>query len=269
LSPRLVALLLIAACGHPPAPAPTPAPPPGNPDEMPAPIVDHMRRHAWGQMHLSWHTARRWDLLPPASRAFAESQGWTRAPIQEGAPGNGVEFLAMHRMMFQMLRDVPGSNGAFASWPTPPTEPHAGVAFDAQMLAAIDRIEHHLDTFATEDELGLYIETAMRPLPGNPTARATDATAGVHNYLHNRFQDRTSPVDLGNPAVNLLNRRFWQLHGWIDGLWTRYRAQKGLRDDDPAYKAALDAAMAAMTTRMKAGPVVPPPSELVDVLSGL
>ena len=238
---------------------------------MPQPLVDYMQSHGWSTMHLAWHTARRWDLLPPASRTFAEGQGWHRVDPQEGAPGNGIEFLAMHRMMFQMLHEQAPSSPDFAAWPTPPTEPHDGAAFDAQMLSAIDRLGHHLDAFRSEDELGLYIETAMRPVPGHPDARSPDYTAGVHNYLHNRFQDRTSKIDLGNPAVNLMNRRFWQLHGWVDHLWTAYRKLKGLRDDDPAYQAVLAKAMAEMQPRggVKAGPPTPPPAELVNVLSAL
>jgi hypothetical protein len=261
-------MAVLAACGHPPA-SPSPPPPPADPERVPAQLVAYMESHGWGQLHTAWHTARRWDLLPPASLAFAQSQGWARAQRQEGEPGNGVEFLAMHRMMFEMLRSQPGATPElFAGWPTPPTEPHAGVAFDPNMRVAIDRIEHHLGEFASEDALGLYIETAMRPTPGHPGDRAQDVTAGVHNYLHNRFQDRASPVDLGNPAVNLMNRRFWQLHGWIDHVWAAYRAQHGLRDDDPAYQAAMAEAMRAMSIHTKAI-AEPPPPELVDALSAL
>ena len=126
------------------------------------------------------------------------------------------------------------------------------------MLAALDRIEHHLDTFPTEDAFGLYIET---------TFQSTDRTAGLHNYLHNRFQDPASPIDMGNPSVNLLNPQFWRLHGWIDHVWTAYRQQAKLRDDDPAYVNAMSAAKSAMTMKMKGVMrAEPPPPELIDAV---
>lgn len=234
-----------------------------------------MQQHGWGQMHLQWHTERRWDRLPPSAVAYAQRQGWQRAHHQEGEAGNGVEFLAMHRAMLEMLveHDV-GARTYLAGWTAPPTDPgdpndplpgHATTAFDRDMLAALDRLQHHLDSFASEDELGLYIETSFRPTAADPKARAADRTAGVHNYLHARFQDPSSPTDLGNPALNLQNPRFWRLHGWIDQLWAAYRERTGRRPTDPGYQALMQAARASMTMRMKALPE-PPPAELIEAV---
>jgi len=228
-------------------------------------------------MHLQWHTERRWDRLPASAVAYAERQGWKRAPHQEGEAGNGIEFLAMHRAMMQMLVEQdPSAKPYFQGWATPPTDardandplPHgATTPFDPDMGQAIDRLQQHLDTFASEDELGVYIETSFRPTPGHPDGRASDRTAGVHNYLHNRFQDTSSPTDLGNPQVNLLDARFWRLHGWIDHVWASYRARAGLHDEDPAYQALMQAAHDAMAMRMKGvGTREAPPVELIDAV---
>jgi hypothetical protein len=243
---------------------------------MPAPIVDYIDAHAWGLAHLEWHSVRRWDLLPPASLAYVRSQGWSRAPVQEGEPGNGLEFLAMHRMMLEALRaHDPDAVAYFAGWNAPPTDPRdagdplpggATTPFDADMHAAIDRLEHRLDSFHSEDELGLYIETSFRPTSGHPDARDADRSTGIHNYLHNRFQDRTSPIDVGDPYKNLANQRFWRLHGWIDRLWSAYRAHAGLGDSDPAYVAAMEHAMTAMPMAATKGVAAPPPAELIDVV---
>lgn len=269
---RIACVLTVIGCSHSPAPS-SPAPPPSS--ELPASLTSHMQAHGWGQMHLQWHTERRWDRLPPAAAAYAQRQGWTRAARQEGESGNGVEFLAMHRVMLRMLADLdPTARPWLVGWTAPPTDPndaadpipHGGTtAFSRDMLAALDRLQHHLDSFASEDELGLYIETSFRPTPAEPLASATDHSAGVHNYLHQRFQDPSSPIDLGNPAVNLLNARFWRLHGWIDHVWASYRAQTGQRDSDAAYQATMQAATAAMTMRMKALPEAPP-AELIDAV---
>jgi hypothetical protein len=112
------------------------------------------------------------------------------------------------------------------------------------MLAALDRIhdDTRLAEFADDDEFGLWVQTRMRPTASEPFDATEDTTAGLHNYLHGRFQDPKSPINVGNPGVNLENEVFWRIHGWLDARWSAYRAAKGLTDDDPAYLAALEAA---------------------------
>jgi hypothetical protein len=240
---------------------------------MPPALVKHMTSHGWGPMHLQWHTERRWDQLPPSAVEYAKRQGWARAEHQEGDAGNGVEFLAMHRAMIELLGEAdPSSRPMLAGWTAPPTDPAdpanpvaSGAAFDPEMLKALDRIANHIDSFQSEDELGLYIETSFRPTKNQPKTRDADRSAGVHNYLHQRFQDPSSPIDLGNPSTNLMNPRFWRLHGWIDHVWAAYRTQKGLRDTDAAYQTLMRDAKAHMSMRMKAT-LEAPPAELLDVV---
>jgi hypothetical protein len=220
-------------------------------------------------MHLRWHTERRWDLMPASSIDYAKKHGWTRSQLQEGAKGNGLEFLAMHHMMKDMLiMEAPTAKKYFVGWTTPPTNPRdakdplpdgATDAFDDNMLAAIDRLENHVDTFTSDDELGLFIETSLRPIVTNKNRRSTDKSTGLHNYIHNRFADSSSKIDVGDPTVNLQNKRFWRLHGWIDHIWTNYRAVKGLTDDDPVYVAAMKKAMADMPMDTKGLPGDPAP----------
>ena len=223
---------------------------------MPTTIVKYLKANNWGMMHLEWHTERQWDLLQTSDLAYAQKHGWMRAAVQEGQAGNGLEFLAMHRMMMQMLMQQDGNAAMyFAGWTTPPTDPAdpndplpggATTPFDPDMLTAISNLENNLPMFASDDDLGLYIETALRPTMANPDNHSTDKSTGIHNYIHNRFMDPNSAIDMGDPTVNLQNKRFWRLHGWIDHVWTAWRAQAGAKDTDAAYQAALKAAMANM-----------------------
>ena len=242
---------------------------------MPKSIVDYLAKHKWGMAHLRWHTQRNWDLMPPSALDYAKKHSWTRADLQEGQKGNGIEFLAMHRMMKQHLIDeYPTTKKYFVGWTTPPTDPRdrsdplpdgATTPCDDAMLMAIDRLENHLDSFASDDELGLFIETTLRPTSSNPNQRSRDKSAGIHNYIHNRFADAKSKIDVGDPTVNLQNKRFWRLHGWIDTVWTNYRKAKGLTDDDPTYTAAMRKAMAdmPMDSRGVGDPASdPPPADL-------
>jgi len=218
-----------------------------DPLAMPKPILTFLRDNKWGDHHLEWHTIRQWDRLGPSDQDWAKKQGWARADIQEGAKGNGLEFLAMHRVMIRILtQKVPSSAQYFTGWQTPPTDPKDkndpcadGSAFDANKLKALDKIQNHLADFKSDDDFGLFLETSLRPTSKDANARSTDKGAGIHNYLHNRFADSNSKIDIGDPSVNLQNKRFWRLHGWIESRWTELRKLKGLSDNDPAYQAAI------------------------------
>jgi hypothetical protein len=218
-----------------------------DPLSMPKPLLTFLRTEGWGSHHLEWHTVRQWDRLSAADQAYARRQGWARADLMEGAKGNGLEFLAMHRVMIRKLTaKFPANADLFAGWEKPPTvnadknDPSTDTAaFDANKAAAIDKLQNHLADFKSDDELGLYIESTLRPTAADPNARAADKSAGLHNYLHYRFQDGSSKIDLGDPSVNLQNKRFWRLHGWIESRWTAFRTLKHLSEDDPKYRAAL------------------------------
>jgi hypothetical protein len=247
-----------------------------DPLAMPKPMLTFLKDQSWGDHHLEWHTVRNWDRLGPPDQAWAKKQGWARADVQEGEIGNGLEFLAMHRVMIQILTTkFPEDKPLFSGWTTPPTDctdkndPCTGQpAFDADKLAAIDKLQNHLADFKDDDDFGLFLETSLRPTEQDPNGRATDKGAGIHNYLHNRFSDSKSKIDIGDPSVNLQNKRFWRLHGWIESRWTAFRALKQLKDTDPKYQAAIDKAEKMLAPKSKSlpggtyGSSEPPPESL-------
>lgn len=224
---------------------------------MPDEMVDWMKARDWGDHHLEWHVVRQWDIRVELSNQghelsrrlieFARSRGWRRAPLQEGERGNGLEFLLMHRAMLQLLREeFPERLALLVGWDSPPQDPNdpkapvaSGERFELLMTEAVIRIETAGHSFADEEDFALFLQTRLRPGPGDPFRRSTDPRAGLHNYLHNRWSDPTSEINLGDPTVNLYNRRFWELHGWIDLQWGRFREARGLSDTDPAYASDL------------------------------
>ncbi|HEY8073704.1 MAG TPA: hypothetical protein VIF62_06340, partial [Labilithrix sp.] len=119
-----------------------------------------------------------------------------------------------------------------------------------------------------DDDFGLFLETSLRPTKQDPNGRATDKGAGIHNYIHNRYSDPNSKIDIGDPSVNLQNKRFWRLHGWIESRWTAFRTLKKLSDNDPQYQAALMRADTMLNHSAKGlpggtyGATEPPPSSL-------
>jgi hypothetical protein len=221
---------------------------------MPGDVVAWMDVSNWGSHHLEWHTVRQWDLLDASEQAWATSQGWARFARQEGTVGNGFDFLLMHRAMIQLLRETfPAYTALFAGWSSPPTDPSSvrdpmpfnsrPRTFSSDMRTAVSKLHSPTDlaAFPNDDALGLFIETTLRPTSGDPGARSPDPIVGIHNYLHGRFSDSTSDINMGSPEVNLANERFWRLHGWIDARWSAFRSAKGLSDTDPGFVAALNA----------------------------
>jgi hypothetical protein len=240
----------------------------GNPDDpnaMPREIFDFVDQQDWGAHHLEWHTVRQWDRLPADGQEWARRQNWGRAQIQEGAKGNGLEFLAMHRVMIRMMRERFSAHAElFDGWKTPPVDcadrsdpcgpdPRSQGDFNPDKLEAIKKLEEDIGSFKDDDALGLYIETTARPTVIDPRAAAPDKSAGVHNYLHVRFMDPNSSIDIGDPSVNLKNRGFWRIHGWLEARWTEFRKIKNLSDEDPKYQAAIQKAEAMLA--VKRGPV--------------
>jgi hypothetical protein len=244
-----------------------------DPLAMPTEIRSFLSAQDWGNHHLEWHTVRQWDLLGASDQAWAKKQGWSRADVQEGAKGNGLEFLAMHRVMIRTLvQTYPRDASLFDGWTAPPTDPKdkadpcKGGAFDPSKLPALDKLANDLGDFTSDDDIGLYIETGLRPTASDPSARSKDASTGIHNYIHNRFSDPKSKIDIGDPSVNLQNKRFWRLHGWIESRWTEFRKMKGLTEDDPAYAAAIKKAEDMLTLKVKGGLGGPAPEPPPDSL---
>lgn len=234
---------------------------------MPAPVVDWLFEQGWPQQHDDWHNIRRWDQNCRQSNASPDvcnsaqsllKRGLWRAPIQEGASGDGYGFLAMHRHMIQGVKQAfPSNADLFAGFRHIPRtqqdgenpHPWLNLRWSPAQLSAIDKLEQieaHLDEFPTEDDLGLYIEVPFRWTPENPSLATADPSNGIHFGLHAQWSVNGSSAALGNGPGVINNYVFWKLHGWIDDVWARYRRAKGIPDDDTRYVAELRAQCAEM-----------------------
>lgn len=228
---------------------------------LPQPVLDWLAEHELEAEHDAWHATRRWDSVCGVSFASVEgcdfaqqltAAGLLRADAQQGAPGSGLAFLAMHRhMLMQLRQSFPGHPElfeAFAHLPRTRTDaenptPWKRLSWSSDNLIGFDvleNIEAHLDQFPDDDALGVYIESNLRWSPSAPSAASRDAGAGVHAALHNQWAVNRSPSNLGRTDTALLNPIFWKLHAFIDDVWTRYRAARGLSDMDEGYMRALD-----------------------------
>jgi hypothetical protein len=178
------------------------------------------------------------------SPAFALCEKPELAPAEQecGGPIDGYEFLVVHRHMINVLRQAfPAHPEMFAGFTEFPFDAQDvpmqwrdrfGTGWSPQIIEVatqLDDIENQLERFPTEGELGQFIQCG---------GMASGASS-VHGAMHFKWAVSGSPYMLGDSTANLGNYMFWKLHGWIDNVWTRYRAAKGLKDDDPQHVAAL------------------------------
>ncbi len=243
---------------------------------VPALMTNYIRAQGWNCMHRGWHAQRRYNfILGPVEKKYVVDHGWftidtatglLRDPkvVQAGGVGNGLEFLAMHRVMLAMLRaQFPMARSTvLAGWTTVPTvstvdDPIVGTVrnFDSNYLNALQRLtsDTELSRFVSDDEFGAFVQTKNYPGRGqeyyflNP-----DKSAGIHDYLHNRYnvadvKNPAAAVRMSNFARNIENKVFWRLHAWLDGRWTAYRKSRGLNDSlDLTYQSEMNHACGHM-----------------------
>ena len=214
---------------------------------VPKNVHNYLEKYQWGDYHIVFHMTRKWFLLGDSGRNWLKRVGEASADLQEGDPGNGIEFLTMHRAMIEHLRE---------RWGTEPVtnDPDGRKTFsavldgwktDAEVIAGLEKVHGDVATFKaglakindfasfkTEDDFGNFIQTTLRlsgQVDENDTAKRfydRDQTpgAGLHNWLHGQFQDPSSPIDVGNPQTNLSNIMFWRIHGWIEAKWKAFEA---------------------------------------------
>ena len=210
-------------------------------------VLDWMHAHVWEQAHFQWHNIRRCN--GGLMGATSDPQGGGVNPClthkelipvnQEGkGPGDGLEFLAMHRHMIQSLKQLfPRHAAQFEGWEHFPTKASdvpqqwqaawSAWSGDIALVAAKadDPANHMTDTgFESEGAFGQWIQT----------------TSGLHGALHFKWVRSTNTEHgLGNQFANIDNYMFWKMHGWIDKVWDRYRAAKGKTPTDQDMKDAV------------------------------
>jgi hypothetical protein len=227
---------------------------------VPELVEKWMDENQFAQAHDGWHLVRKWDQSCRKSNAPAQgctaaqrllAQGLKRAPIQQGAPGDGLAFMMAHRHMIQVLKATfPKHTSLFDGFkkvPRSKADPEnpmtwRNVSWSADNLKGFDileNIEQNLGMFSSEDELGNYIQNTYRWTAQQPISSLNLAGDGLHGALHAQWSVNGSPANLINQAVDVKNHVFWKLHGWIDDVWQRYRVAKGLKENDPEYQKLL------------------------------
>lgn len=213
-----------------------------------------------GLHHLGWHLMARPDRAKwiaqlkqdPDFVKFNDRTKWLDGmqklkPLNEGSKGNGIAFGAMHEGMIEVLKDpetyklrglpVPeGLNQIFEGWKQIPEEVIAKVTPASRQteirktLQMLFDIKTNWKQFKTLDDLCNFMQTQVASSLG---------VSGTHNILHVAMADGHSPIDVGDPMLNLFNKNFWGLHGFIDSVIKDYieaRGQGATGADATAFK---------------------------------
>jgi len=227
---------------------------------LPDVVIDWMKEREFAEAHDAWHIIRRWDQGCRKSNAAAagcrsaerlQANGLWRAEAQQGAPGDGYAFMAMHRHMIHMLQQsFPKHQELFQGFKKVPRAradsenpmPWRNITWSSNNLQGFDvleNIEDNLSKFPTEDDLGRYFQVTFRWTAQSPNTPANEPGSGLHGALHSQWSVLGSPANLIDQKIDVYNFVFWKLHGWADDVWERYRKAKGITEEDATFKKVM------------------------------
>ena len=145
---------------------------------LPREMLDWLKEQNWIQEHGDWHNIRRWEMGCPGMQSGAAcpgaeamiARGLTRAPIQEGEPGDGYDFLIMHRHMIRGFEQAFPNHveqvRAFYRLPRGKSDaenpiPWVDVQWSDDQLQTIEWLENitqHSDAFTSEDDYAKWVQ---------------------------------------------------------------------------------------------------------------
>ncbi len=232
-------------------------------------ILDWFHAHNWEDVHVEWHAIRTCNISSKGQGTLINICQYKQLiPTDQNCQtsGDGYQFLLAHRHMIQILSQLWPKHAAdfkgFDHFPQSAADvpeqwqaawkPWSATTLQNGLIGDnIDQPEN-LAKFPDEGSLGFWLQClAGQTLPNRSD---TIASGGIHFDLHGQWV-RTCPSGvtcnqhaLNNGNANVDNYMFYKIHGWIDGVWAKYRKAKGLSDDDPKFKADLLAQCREMDT---------------------
>jgi len=252
-------------------------------------VLAYMESHFWQATHVEWHAIRACTSgLGNLQSHIGVCNQTALVPANQTCRdrGDGYEFLVFHRHMIQALKQLwPNHSEQFTAFPKFPTVDDLPEQWKARLAAepwsedelAVGKIGDEMDKpenygrFADEGELGFWLQCNVGQVP--TAFSAPDMPwVGIHFSLHNKWNNANNRRHgLNNGEANIDNYMFWKLHGWIDGVWEKYRDAIGKPKDDPELQAALEASCYEMDTyiALLGGEPIPTNSDPLPVESGV
>jgi hypothetical protein len=160
-----------------------------------------------------------WHLFPQGAH------GRPSRSIQPGAPGSGLEFLTFHRnyitRVLAWYSARPGADtAAVARWLALPAALRQTSVWTPQTANQEQLLQNPRANFATDDQLGRFIEN------------------GIHNFLHNASAEAFNEPILAD-LHSVTSTFFYQIHGLVDEWWRRWQTASTPTPTEPAEPVAL------------------------------
>jgi hypothetical protein len=208
-------------------------------------VLAWFKARVWEQAHFQWHNIRRCK----SGGATADAAGGGVNPCKTNpelvpmnqenqGPGDGLEFLAMHRHMIQSLKQLwPKHSEQFEGWDKFPTKAaDVPKQWQADWTAWMSNVAANGakadDPASNMSQPGFESEGAF--------GQWLQSTSQLHGALHFKWvRPNNNEHGLGNQFTNIDNYMFWKMHGWMDKVWDKYRAAKGLKPTDQDIKDAV------------------------------
>lgn len=194
--------------------------------------------------HGAWHTARLLEVWLPmdergewrAARALYPNVKPVTAEV------SGQQFLEFHRLMLRhfkwLVANTPNHNHVLQPWSELPAwlkeSPENPGGFTDVYLAAwkerVDSLIH--DPNSTADQLGHFLEsTKLDSSLGSNMHNLCHAEIAAYEY---RGPSGYEGAEMDDFATAHYNAHFWNLHGWLDGLYAQWQSHHGqLVDQSP------------------------------------
>jgi hypothetical protein len=211
-------------------------------------VLSWFQAHVWDEAHFQWHNIRRCkgngmvEKVKGGGIDPCSHPDLIPADLEGKGPGDGLQFLAMHRHMIQSLKQLfPKHTEQFEGWEHFPTK-SADVPAEWRDIA-MSWPAATADAGAKADDPASYM--ASSPNDANFASEGAfgqwiQSVSGLHGALHFKWvRNANDDHGLGNQFRNIDNYMFWKMHGWIDKIWDRYRAAKGKTPNDQDIKDAV------------------------------
>ena len=207
-------------------------------------VIDWMTKNVWQSAHFQWHNIRRCNggmVITNRDGNLNPCKFTDIVPANQEnkGPGDGLEFLAMHRHMIESLKQLfPKHKEMFEGWDKfPSSKADVPEAWQAEWTAFTPA---NIVTAANKaDNPAMYMNEADFKTEGD-FGQWIQSKSGLHGALHFKWvRGMNNEHGLGNQFTNIDNYLFWKMHGWIDKVWDKYRAAKNQTPNDKDIKDAV------------------------------
>lgn len=201
--------------------------------------------HRWHYAYSHWQQSRLCKSALISGNACTVDNA--PVPVEEkcGGAQDGYDFLVMHRYLLQTLKGLrPELEQHLSRWKKFPLPQHYPQEIQSQVHAWPDEViraaaiadtlsKTNADDIAqrwpTEGDFGRWLQCGADGGLGVDTIYST--------LISNAIE---APVDDPQAIPHIMDLYlFWQVHGWIDLAWEKYRRALGKMPDEPQLQAAL------------------------------